>query len=389
MMTLNNEMGAIEIRMALESPAINRLNNTFGSLALKQISDWNALKSKIDKGNFLREGDKPIPSFEKLLFLLNKIIEIPDTSQNGLINMERLQLLYAVLKPLSNFYKKSNIITFSSLQDFLEKTDILDEKTLLQGSMYLEPPPNSTQEMNVQIKDIMAKRRKLKRLEKNKTTRGIKHQRPEEVKVVDALEKHKDQVNSAYGYAKEQIDKYFKEFKDNPSPATRTKALEITQKELKDVYTTINTELVTFSETLLPKPEEDLGVLVLTDPELIPSDLNLQTTFEWLWNNDKGGFSPFDTKTTLMMELAWNENNSGSCKLTHGNFAKTSGGYIIDFNKMEQINVQTSFGRRVQRRKASYVKKSEHDKIVFELEIEIQKLQDQILYLEKKKKKFF
>jgi len=389
LMNLNNEMGVMEILMGLEAPAINRLTITFGDIPQKQIRTWDLLKKKIEQGIFSKEIDNPkyVPSFEKLFFLLEKIDETPETLTSGLINMGRLQLIYTLLKPFLNFSKKisHNLQPIPVIQEYLEKTDILDDKILLQGSMHLEAPPNSTFEQNDKIKEIINKRRKLKRIEKTKTTR--KNQRPEETKVMDALELHKGQLNTTYKYAKEQVEKVFTELKETPSVANRTKVLDVSLKELKDIYTTINTELVEFSETLIPKPEEALGFLILTDPDQIPSDLYLPTTYEWLWNNDKGGFSPFDTKTTLIIELAWNENNTGHCKLTHGYFGKSPDGYIIDFQNMEQINVQTNFGRRVQRRKASYIKESDHRSNVFALELEISKLQEQLKTIEEAQKK--
>jgi len=117
------------------------------------------------------------------------------------------------------------------------------------------------------------------------------------------------------------------------------------------------TDTVSFSGSR----EEGVGVTMWDDPSKIPSGAFLPTLVEWVWNNDRGGFTAFDTQTALMIEIAYNKDKFGTCHLTHGFYGESPGGYLIDFQKMLQFKVQTGFYRIVQRR-MNWVKESEHRK---------------------------
>eukprot|EP01128_Nolandella_sp_AFSM9_P002968 TRINITY_DN1340_c0_g1_i1.p1 TRINITY_DN1340_c0_g1~~TRINITY_DN1340_c0_g1_i1.p1 ORF type:complete len:1012 (-),score=162.82 TRINITY_DN1340_c0_g1_i1:125-2833(-) len=88
-------------------------------------------------------------------------------------------------------------------------------------------------------------------------------------------------------------------------------------------------------------------VLALAPPQTI-----------WEWKNDNSGvglkFTPFDQKTTALIEAAFQTFNTNSTArtltLTHGFFGNTPGGYTIDFVSMEQTKVKTNYKRKVQRR---------------------------------------
>jgi len=118
------------------------------------------------------------------------------------------------------------------------------------------------------------------------------------------------------------------------------------------------------------------GVTVWDDPTKIPSGAYLPTLVEWVWNNDKGGFTAFDTHTALIIEIAYNKDKSGKCHLTHGFYGDSPGGYLIDFQKMLQFKVQTGFYRTVQRR-MNWVKETEHRKKCFDLEMKIKSLDEE------------
>jgi len=128
---------------------------------------YENIKKKIERGDFRKDTNIKftVPSFDKLLFLLEKITDFPETVNDGLVNMERLQFIYNVVKHLRNFHKlQHNLIAIPVVQEYLEKIDVLDDKVLWYGSLYIEPAPNTSVEQHEKIKEIVSKRKKIEKI---------------------------------------------------------------------------------------------------------------------------------------------------------------------------------------------------------------------------------
>jgi len=87
----------------------------------------------------------------------------------------------------------------------------------------------------------------------------------------------------------------------------------------------------------------------------------LPTLVEWCWNDDRGGFTPYDTQTTFILEREYQKDKKSAVKLTHGFYGNSPSGYIVDFETMKQIKVESGFERTVQRR-MNWIKVDEHKK---------------------------
>jgi len=117
---------------------------------------------------------------------------------------------------------------------------------------------------------------------------------------------------------------------------------------------------------------------VLFDPFTdIPPSTYAPTLVEWCWNDNKGGFTPYDTQTTFILEKEYQKDKYAAVKLTHGFYGATPSGFIVDFGTMKQIKVETAFERKVQRR-MNWMKVDKHKKKVFDLEEKIRKLEQQL-----------
>jgi len=110
------------------------------------------------------------------------------------------------------------------------------------------------------------------------------------------------------------------------------------------------------------------------DPMEIPSSINLPIIIEWLWNDDKGGFKEYDTKTSLLLEKEYQKDKKGSVHLTHDFYGASPQGYMVDFNTMRQTKLETGWERSVQRR-TSWIKLEDHRR-------KIHRLQDKMKLLE-------
>lgn len=62
----------------------------------------------------------------------------------------------------------------------------------------------------------------------------------------------------------------------------------------------------------------------------------------WYWKNDSKKFEPYTAEASRLIEIAYHNRQRGEKSLVQGSNIK---GYLIDFDKMKQINEITNFQR--------------------------------------------
>jgi len=105
--------------------------------------------------------------------------------------------------------------------------------------------------------------------------------------------------------------------------------------------------------------------------------IDLPSLVEWGFIDDKGNYFPYDHRTNNMIEKEYQKEKKGSIRLTHGFFGSSPQGYLVDFDTMKQIKVESGSERSVQR-KNNYIKIDEHKRKMSELEEKIKRLEQTI-----------
>jgi len=76
---------------------------------------------------------------------------------------------------------------------------------------------------------------------------------------------------------------------------------------------------------------------ILDDLNAVPLGSNLPMLVQWVWNDDKGRFIPYDTQTTILIENQYQKTPNGTVKLSHGFFGKNWISYAEHKRKMYDL----------------------------------------------------
>jgi len=183
------------------------------------------------------------------------------------------------------------------------------------------------------------------------------------------VENHKEQMNLDFENTKkgfiELMNEYRVESKNNPTvveiiekiQTAALKQIVLQQQKMAVECKNVSQEIERLKFSVGPN---------LDDPHAIPPGAQIPTLVQWFWLDDKGKFVPYDTQTTILIEIQYQKTPKGSVKLSHGFFGKNPSGYLIDFTKMQQTQCETNFSRPVQRR-LNWITYAEHKKKIFEL----------------------
>jgi len=389
---MNNFNGVFEIGSALDSSAIARIKNTLGNISVARNQTWDRSRELVNIPKLRAEINKAKSGVPYLGMFLTELTQVdegnPNKTKEGLINMKKRVLIARAIQQIQQFQKTSyNYVVVPVIQEFLENISGIGSDLLYKFSLYIEPRPNTNPEMPEELKEIVAQNALLSK-KKKRTTTGLQpkttHRTPKrQVKKENTrrepnktaeviLQKHREVMTKAYEHSLSAITC------EELSTITVDKALEIAAVVLQNQYNSAITALTAIAGDFesMPERSKEEQMTVWDDPNKIPAGAFLPTLVEWIWNNDKGGFTAFDTQTALMIEIAYNKDKFGEMKLDHGFYGTSPGGYVIDFKKMIQIKVQTGFGRIIQRR-MTWVKESEHRKKTFDLEIKVKSLEEE------------
>uniref|UniRef100_A0A6B2L009 Ras-GEF domain-containing protein n=1 Tax=Arcella intermedia TaxID=1963864 RepID=A0A6B2L009_9EUKA len=378
LLQMNNFNGMLEITSALDSNPIVRLNNTIGDLSVAKTKVWDNCRSLL--GNKLKgpqsQAKNGVPFIGNYLTELTQIDEGNKNEVDGKINIKKRILITKCICSLLNFQK--SVFDFQpiiSIQSFIDKLKpIENEDTLYAFSLYLEPRPGGpSPEMPEELKRM----------------RGRGESRAVPVESSSPwLKQHLDEIKKVRDA---DIAKLTSSFDPDLPPQLQQFAIAHLDKQYAETiksFKQTSDEL----ESLLKEKVANANSTKVEDTTAIssalPSGQYLPSAVEWVWLNDTG-YVPFDSLTSTLLEVAWQGDNHGKCRLEHGVFGKSPGGYEIDFKSMEQINLNTRFRRTVQRR-VGWMSEKDHKRKLKELEVRCKELEEQIQKeAERKKKGFF
>lgn len=327
----------------------------------------------------MRTAKFAIPYLGQFLTYLTQIDEgSKSKTPEGLINMKKRRLIHKIISQVLNFQKMScSLVPIPIIQDYLEKIETFDRNILDAISQNLEPKPNPNKApppMPEEFKEFNERKSQIIKNRPAKVKKNDTKPNPSMTPPV-VLAQQKDRITQIYETSKSQTSAAFNELRDHPSSINIDKAREVTHNHLKMLHTNGITALDKISLSLIEtvsKPKEPEQQTTKDDPKL-SSSRHLSTFIEWMWQNDQGGFTPFDSRTALTLELAFLENKVGKCPIYDGR-------YMVDFKKMEQINTATNFSRFIQRR-MNWIKEQDHRHQVNQYQAKIKELEEKLASL--------
>uniref|UniRef100_A0A6B2KZU9 Ras-GEF domain-containing protein n=1 Tax=Arcella intermedia TaxID=1963864 RepID=A0A6B2KZU9_9EUKA len=383
-----NYNGALEIISAIDSSSVRRLKSTFGNLSVNKTALLEDSKKLLEK-NFLlvrqeiNQDPKGIPYLGMYQTDLTQIDEGNPSTINGMINMKKRVLIAKTLQQIQKLQSSTTypFVPIPSIQDFIKNLNpITDDDVLYQFSLYLEPrsvPPEMPEKLKTLLEEKSKTRRKTKATPKPKSIKSPTVRKPNESSTV-ILAKHVNNYLKTYQDLVLSVNTQFDEIlKDSPSQSEK-----ITQFKTQYLLKMHNTHITNlqhlynlaqdYQNQALTK-KTDLGLFpIYCDPSIIPASLKLPTLVEWLWNNDTGSYTPFDTKTSLLIEAEYQRSPDGVLHLPQPSGVT----YIVDFKMMTQTNSNSGFAREIQRR-SNWIKETEHKRRALELEEKIKLLEAQ------------
>eukprot|EP01123_Difflugia_compressa_P004200 TRINITY_DN15562_c0_g1_i1.p1 TRINITY_DN15562_c0_g1~~TRINITY_DN15562_c0_g1_i1.p1 ORF type:complete len:505 (+),score=77.96 TRINITY_DN15562_c0_g1_i1:219-1517(+) len=382
---LGNYNGTLEIVSALESSDIYRLKNTWAFINESKLSFYHSRIQILANISKLRDSLLVCtpPVIPYIGMYLTEMIQIDEgnftKTDDGLLNIGKFQLLSRTVGRLHDWQRKTfHLQTVPIIQEFMSNLIFVDDEEISLFSLYIEPKVGTEKpEMPRKLKEIHKKKnfhnRSKSQTAKKKRIKNVIQTSEESVLMV--MQEHREQCEmECESFRKGLYDMLMGirfEEKNNPEiVAILDKIQTATMNQLASHKQKISTECHQTNQKL-QKIKFNIGP-VLEDPLAVPTGSNIPTLVQWLWNDDKGKFVPYDTQTTVILEAQYQKTPNGSVKLTHGFFGKNLSGYIVDFKQMKQIQCETNYSRPVQRR-LNWITYSEHKQKVYELQQKFQK----------------
>jgi len=95
--------------------------------------------------------------------------------------------------------------------------------------------------------------------------------------------------------------------------------------------------------------------------------IELPSVYEWGCLDETNTYIPYDIRTSNIIEREYQRDKRGAVKLTHGFYGSSSQGYLVDFEIMKQVKVETVSERTVERR-MNWIRVDDHKKKIKTLE---------------------